>query len=183
MRGQTNSEHSNTKGQNARMKEIFSTPGEDAEDCGPLMRGLACLPVFFSLAGKRVVIAGGSYAVLWKAELCQAAGAKLDVFSPDPCSGLVALARRCPAVAVVSRRIEPEDFRRRRARHRRRCERGRGGGVSGCRARRGCCAQRHRQARIFRFSVWCDRRSLAPRHRHIDRWRRARSSSGDSRQA
>jgi uroporphyrin-III C-methyltransferase/precorrin-2 dehydrogenase/sirohydrochlorin ferrochelatase len=92
------------------MNEIFSPPGEDEEDRGPLMRGLACLPVFFSLAGKRVVLAGGSNAVLWKAELCQAAGARLDVFSPDPCSGLVALARRCPAVALVSRRIEPEDF-------------------------------------------------------------------------
>jgi uroporphyrin-III C-methyltransferase / precorrin-2 dehydrogenase / sirohydrochlorin ferrochelatase len=95
------------------MNEIFSPPGEDGEeeDRGPLMRGLACLPVFFSLAGKRVVLAGGSNAVLWKAELCQAAGARLDVFSPDPCSGLVALARRRPAVALVSRRIEPEDFR------------------------------------------------------------------------
>src|SRR5882757_6812375 len=82
------------------MNEIFSPPGEDEEDRGPLMRGLACLPVFFSLAGKRVALAGGSNAVLWKAELCQAAGARLDVFSPDPCSGLVALqggARRSPS--------------------------------------------------------------------------------------
>ncbi len=92
------------------MNEIFLPPGEDAEDRGPLMRGLACLPVFFALAGKRVVLAGGSNAVLWKAELCQAAGARLDVFGPKPCSGLVALARRCPAVALVSRRIELEDF-------------------------------------------------------------------------
>jgi uroporphyrin-III C-methyltransferase/precorrin-2 dehydrogenase/sirohydrochlorin ferrochelatase len=93
------------------MNEIFSLPGEDDEDRAPLMRGLACVPVFFSLAGKRVVLAGGSNAVRWKAELCQAAGARLDVFSLDSCSGLVALARRCPAVALVSRRIEPEDFR------------------------------------------------------------------------
>ncbi len=93
------------------MNEFFSPPDEDEEDRGSLMRGLACLPVFFSLAGKRVVLAGGSNAVLWKAELCQAAGARVDVFSPDPCSGLVALARRCPAVALVSRRIEHEDFR------------------------------------------------------------------------
>jgi uroporphyrin-III C-methyltransferase / precorrin-2 dehydrogenase / sirohydrochlorin ferrochelatase len=93
------------------MDEIFSPPGEDAEDRGPLMRGLACLPVFFSLASKRVVLAGSSNAVLWKAELCQAAGARLDVFSPDPCPGLVALARRCPLVGLVSRRIEAEDIR------------------------------------------------------------------------
>src|SRR5580704_9080408 len=93
------------------MNEIFSRPGDDEEDRGPLMRGLACVPVFFSLAGKRVVLAGGSNAVLWKAELCQAAGSRLDVFSLDSCSGLVALARRCRAVTLVSRRIEPEDFR------------------------------------------------------------------------
>jgi uroporphyrin-III C-methyltransferase / precorrin-2 dehydrogenase / sirohydrochlorin ferrochelatase len=93
------------------VNEIFSPSGKDEEDRGPLMRGLACLPVFFSLAGKRVVLAGSSNSVLWKAELCQAAGARLDVFSPDPCPGLVALARRCPAVGLVSRRIEPADFR------------------------------------------------------------------------
>ncbi|MGC2225253.1 MAG: NAD(P)-dependent oxidoreductase, partial [Methylocella sp.] len=93
------------------MNEIFSPSGKDEEDRGPLMRGLACLPVFFSLAGKRVVLAGSSNAVLWKAELCQAAGATLDVFSSSPCSGLVALARRCPLVGLVSRRIEAEDFR------------------------------------------------------------------------
>src|ERR1700730_3934832 len=109
-KGQMNSGQRHIIGQNARMNEIFSPPGEDEEGRGPLMRGLACLPVFFSLAGKRVVLAGGSNAVLWKAELCQAAGARLDVFSPDPCSGLVALARRCPAIALVSHRIEPEDF-------------------------------------------------------------------------
>src|SRR3984893_14120209 len=111
MKGQLNGRLRHPIGQNARMNEIFSLPGEDEENRGPLMRGLACVPVFFSLAGKRVVLAGGSNAVLWKAELCQAAGARLDVFSPDPCSGLVALARRCPAVALVSRRIEPENFR------------------------------------------------------------------------
>jgi uroporphyrin-III C-methyltransferase / precorrin-2 dehydrogenase / sirohydrochlorin ferrochelatase len=93
------------------VNEIFSPSGKDEEDRGPLMRGLACLPVFFSLADKRVVLAGSSNSVLWKAELCQAAGARLDIFSADPCSGLVALARRCPLVGLVSRRIEAEDFR------------------------------------------------------------------------
>jgi uroporphyrin-III C-methyltransferase / precorrin-2 dehydrogenase / sirohydrochlorin ferrochelatase len=111
MNGQVNGGRRHKIGQKALMNEIFLHPGKDAEDRGPLLQGLACLPVFFSLAGKRVVLAGGSHAVLWKAELCQAAGARLDVFSPNPCSGLVALARRCPAVALVSRRIEAKDFR------------------------------------------------------------------------
>jgi uroporphyrin-III C-methyltransferase / precorrin-2 dehydrogenase / sirohydrochlorin ferrochelatase len=92
------------------MEDDVSPGGDYDVSRGPMMRGLACLPVFFSLAGKRVVLSGGSAAVLWKAELCQAAGAELEVFSAKPCSGLVALARRCPAVALVRRGIMPADF-------------------------------------------------------------------------
>lgn len=92
------------------MDEVFSRPGGYQEDHGPLMRDLASLPVFFALAGKRVVLSGGSNGVLWKAELCQAAGARVEVFSPSPCPGLAALASRCPAVVLVSRGIEPGDF-------------------------------------------------------------------------
>jgi uroporphyrin-III C-methyltransferase/precorrin-2 dehydrogenase/sirohydrochlorin ferrochelatase len=92
------------------MNEAFSAPCGDAEICRPLMQGLACLPVFFNLAGKRAVLAGGSHAVLWKAELCQAAGAKVEVFSANPCFGLAALASRCPAVSLALRKIAPEDF-------------------------------------------------------------------------
>jgi uroporphyrin-III C-methyltransferase/precorrin-2 dehydrogenase/sirohydrochlorin ferrochelatase len=92
------------------MNELFSTRSEGEEDRGPLMRDLACLPVFFALAGKRVVLAGGSNAILWKAELCQAAGAEVEVYSEDTCPGLVAFASRHPQVSLVSRRIEPENF-------------------------------------------------------------------------
>src|ERR1700730_7647198 len=42
----------------------------------PRMEPLARLPVFFGLAGKRAVIAGGSPPAAWKAELLAAAGAK-----------------------------------------------------------------------------------------------------------
>ncbi|HUZ91227.1 MAG TPA: NAD(P)-dependent oxidoreductase, partial [Methylocella sp.] len=92
------------------MNELFSTRSEAEEERGPPMGDLACLPVFFALSGKRVVLAGGSNTVLWKAKLCQAAGAKLDVFSPNPCPGLMTLASSCPLVSLVWRRIEPEDF-------------------------------------------------------------------------
>jgi uroporphyrin-III C-methyltransferase/precorrin-2 dehydrogenase/sirohydrochlorin ferrochelatase len=93
------------------MNELFfSTGGETEEDCGPLMQALACLPVFFALAGKRVVLVGGSNAILWKAELCQAAGAELEVFSANPCPGLVALASRRPSVSLIARQIAPADF-------------------------------------------------------------------------
>src|SRR5215472_5599577 len=41
----------------------------------PRMEALARLPVFFALAGKRVVVAGGNAAAAWKVELLAAAGA------------------------------------------------------------------------------------------------------------
>ena len=44
----------------------------------PRMEPLARLPVFFGLAGKRAVIAGGNPAVAWKAELLAAAQAPED---------------------------------------------------------------------------------------------------------
>lgn len=75
-----------------------------------LMQGLASLPVFFELAGKPTLLAGGSARAAWKAELLQAAGAKVDVFAEAPCPELKALAARCPAVRLTARRWQPEDF-------------------------------------------------------------------------
>jgi uroporphyrin-III C-methyltransferase/precorrin-2 dehydrogenase/sirohydrochlorin ferrochelatase len=43
---------------------------------------LATLPVFFDLKGKRVLVAGGSDAAAWKAELLAACGAEVHVFCP-----------------------------------------------------------------------------------------------------
>src|SRR5580692_11450158 len=62
----------------------------------PRMEPLARLPVFFSLAGKRAVIAGGSPAAAWKAELLAAAGAKVEVFAPDASEELRAIAGERP---------------------------------------------------------------------------------------
>ena len=50
----------------------------------PRMEALARLPVFFSLAGKRAVVAGGTAAAAWKAELLSAAGAEVAVFAAQP---------------------------------------------------------------------------------------------------
>ncbi len=54
---------------------------------------LCVLPVFFNLDGKRALVAGGSEAALWKAELLAAAGAEVHVFAPreDFCLGLIKL--------------------------------------------------------------------------------------------
>ena len=56
------------------------TPTEARE---PRMGPLARLPVFFALAGKRVVLAGGTPAAAWKAELLSAAGAEVDVLTSE----------------------------------------------------------------------------------------------------
>lgn len=41
------------------------------------------LPVFFKLEGRKVLLAGGTDAAAWKAELLAAAGAKVHVFAPE----------------------------------------------------------------------------------------------------
>lgn len=80
------------------------------EGSGRPLPGLACVPVFLSLAGKRVVLSGFSNATLWKAELCHAAGAELEIFAPAPCSGLLRLAKNSPSVTLILRDIAAHDF-------------------------------------------------------------------------
>ncbi len=75
------------------------------------MQGLANVPVFFGLKGKKVVLAGGSKAALWKAELFRAAGAALEIYSADPCADLCELARGHSTLRLVRRRFAPEDLR------------------------------------------------------------------------
>ena len=48
------------------------------------MGPLAKLPVFLNLDRRRVVIAGGSAAAAWKAELIASAGAEVDIYAADP---------------------------------------------------------------------------------------------------
>ncbi|WP_255564827.1 siroheme synthase CysG [Methylovirgula sp. HY1] len=83
--------------------------GRDRRQKEP-MRGLASLPVFFDLAGRRALLAGGTARAAWKAELLQAAGAQVDVFCAPPGAELSALAESCPSVRLVLRHWRPEDF-------------------------------------------------------------------------
>jgi uroporphyrin-III C-methyltransferase/precorrin-2 dehydrogenase/sirohydrochlorin ferrochelatase len=53
------------------------------------IKPLARLPVFFALEGRRVVIAGGSEAAAWKAELLAAAGAEVALYASDPSEELM----------------------------------------------------------------------------------------------
>jgi uroporphyrin-III C-methyltransferase / precorrin-2 dehydrogenase / sirohydrochlorin ferrochelatase len=68
------------------------------------MAPLARLPAFFALEGKRVVVAGGTAAAAWKAELLSAAGAKVAVFGAEPSDDMLALAAAPPNGAIALHR-------------------------------------------------------------------------------
>jgi uroporphyrin-III C-methyltransferase/precorrin-2 dehydrogenase/sirohydrochlorin ferrochelatase len=73
------------------------------------MAALARLPVFFALAGKRTVVAGGTPAAAWKIELLAAAGAHVDVFAGEPTEEVVGAAEAA-GVTLHRRAIADEDF-------------------------------------------------------------------------
>jgi len=62
---------------------------------------LSRLPAFFALEHKRAVVAGGSPAATWKAELLSAAGARVEVFAAAPGEEMLALAAAPPRGAVI----------------------------------------------------------------------------------
>ena len=74
---------------------------------------LSRLPTFFALKDKRVIVAGGSAAATWKAELLSAAGARVDVFAQEPSADMLALASAPPngAVVIQRRNWSAQDFR------------------------------------------------------------------------
>lgn len=68
------------------------------------MEPLARLPVFFALAGKQGVVAGGNTAAAWKAELLSAAGAMVDVYAEDISEEMRALDAEPPQGPIVLHR-------------------------------------------------------------------------------
>ncbi|MGF9566609.1 siroheme synthase CysG [Neorhizobium sp. BT27B] len=60
--------------------DVLQQPRNDAP---ARMAPLAKLPVFWALEGQRVVVAGGSDAAAWKAELLAACGAQVHVYSDE----------------------------------------------------------------------------------------------------
>jgi uroporphyrin-III C-methyltransferase / precorrin-2 dehydrogenase / sirohydrochlorin ferrochelatase len=72
-----------------------------AEVSGTRIGALARLPIFLALANKRAIVAGGSQASAWKVELLSAAGARVEVFSPEPGAELPALASASPRATIV----------------------------------------------------------------------------------
>src|SRR3984957_17579205 len=65
------------------------------------MAALARLPAFFMLENKRAIVAGGTQAATWKAELLSAAGARVDVFAATFGENLLSLAAVPPRGAIV----------------------------------------------------------------------------------
>jgi uroporphyrin-III C-methyltransferase/precorrin-2 dehydrogenase/sirohydrochlorin ferrochelatase len=78
----------------------------------PRMDALARLPLFFALGGKRAIVAGGSPAAAWKAELLAAAGAFVDVYAADPCEELCSLGSdtRHTTVTILRRGWAADDL-------------------------------------------------------------------------
>ncbi len=62
---------------------LAEEPGGSRISAAPRMEPLAKLPVFWSLSGRKVVVAGGSDAAAWKSELLAACGAQVHVFAPQ----------------------------------------------------------------------------------------------------
>jgi uroporphyrin-III C-methyltransferase / precorrin-2 dehydrogenase / sirohydrochlorin ferrochelatase len=78
----------------------------------PRMDALARLPVFLALEGRRALVAGGTPAAAWKVELLSAAGARVDVYAPEPSGELLTLAQEAaPGAITLHRRAwEPGDI-------------------------------------------------------------------------
>lgn len=68
---------------------------------------LAVLPLFIDLHGKRAVVAGNDAPAAWKAELLAAAGARVEVFAPQPGAELLALQDN---IAMHMRAWQPGDL-------------------------------------------------------------------------
>jgi uroporphyrin-III C-methyltransferase/precorrin-2 dehydrogenase/sirohydrochlorin ferrochelatase len=87
-------------------------PRMPAETPSARMAPLAQLPLFVALDGRRALVAGGTAAAAWKAELLSAAGASVDVYASAPSEELNALAQerlRGP-VTILQREWAPADF-------------------------------------------------------------------------
>ena len=83
------------------------------DTASPRLGLLARLPVFLSLDGKRAVLAGGTPAAAWKAELLSASGACVAVYADDVCGELSQLAADPPrgVIEINHRAWAPEDFK------------------------------------------------------------------------
>lgn len=81
-----------------------------AEAQAPRIRPLSRLPVFLDLSDQAVLVAGGSDAAAWKAELLAAAGARVLVCAPAPGDTMAGLVAQVPAIRIIPRDWQSGDF-------------------------------------------------------------------------
>jgi uroporphyrin-III C-methyltransferase/precorrin-2 dehydrogenase/sirohydrochlorin ferrochelatase len=86
------------------MRAISRKPAEAAPQ---RMGALSKLPVFLDLSGRRAVVAGGSAAAAWKAELLAAAGARVEVYAEDITPEMANLLDRGAAGGSLIRHVRP----------------------------------------------------------------------------
>src|SRR5215203_3219925 len=86
------------------MAAILQNMRTPSEIKPPRMEPLARLPVFLALDGKRALVAGGTPAAAWKAELLSAAGAEVEAYASEPCEELLSLAANPPQGAIFVHR-------------------------------------------------------------------------------
>lgn len=90
---------------------IASKPPSDTAPAR--LQPLAKLPVFFDLAGRRAVVAGGTAAAAWKTELLAAAGTRVDVYVTSVDAEMAALVARGSETGRIhlhERSWDPEVF-------------------------------------------------------------------------
>ncbi len=94
------------------MTPRLATTRTPVETKPPRMEALARLPVFLSLRGRRAIVAGGTGAAAWKADLLSAAGANVDVYAEAPSEELLNVAQdsRHGSVTVHRRAWTADDF-------------------------------------------------------------------------
>jgi uroporphyrin-III C-methyltransferase/precorrin-2 dehydrogenase/sirohydrochlorin ferrochelatase len=87
-------------------------PRIPAETPPAQMAPLAQLPLFVTLDGRRAMVAGGTSAAAWKAELLSAAGASVDVYAAAPSEELSSLVHERPRgpITIWQRQWTPDDF-------------------------------------------------------------------------
>ncbi|MBW9066313.1 uroporphyrinogen-III C-methyltransferase [Rhizobium herbae] len=73
--------------------DAFQLLPSDRNDRPARMAPLAKLPVFWALEGKRAIVAGGSDAAAWKAELLAACGAEVHVYADELSEAFATLMR------------------------------------------------------------------------------------------
>ncbi|WEK04521.1 MAG: siroheme synthase CysG [Candidatus Devosia phytovorans] len=85
-------------------------PDHRAETAPLRMAELATLPVFYTLTNKPVIVAGGSDAAAWKAELLVAAGARVTVHAPGACDPQMQALADTGRIVLVQSHWEEADW-------------------------------------------------------------------------